>query len=127
MSWESKVVWSEGLFLQPHHFQQNDRYVESLVSGVARGVAPYAWGVSRLEIDQELLKLGKFAVKSCAGLTPDGAVFRAPEVEDHPPALDVPAQLRAPWLDGLPAGAAPAVGADVRTVSVGGEVLAYVW
>ena len=31
MSWTSKVVWSEGLFLRPHHLQQSDRYLESLV------------------------------------------------------------------------------------------------
>ena len=90
MSWENKVLWQEGLFLQPHHFQQHDRYVESLVAGVATGVAPYAWGVRELTLDDELLKLGKIAVKSCAGLTPDGAAFRVPQTEDHPPALDVP-------------------------------------
>ena len=33
MSWFSKVAWKEGLFLQPHHLQQNDRYVEKLVEG----------------------------------------------------------------------------------------------
>lgn len=94
MSWESKVVWSEGLFLQPHHFQQHDRYVEALVSQVAGAVAPYAWGLRELTLDEELLKLGKIAVKSCAGITPDGAPFRAPQVEEHPVALDVPEQVK---------------------------------
>lgn len=94
MSWDSKVLWTEGLFLQPHHFQQADRYTEALVAGLARRVAPYAWGVSQLEIDQEVLKVGQFAVKSCAGLTQDGTVFRVPGSEDHPPALDVPADIK---------------------------------
>lgn len=94
MSWESKVVWSEGLFLQPHHFQQSDRYAEALVSGVARRSGPYLWGFSELEIDEEVLKFGKFAVTSCAGLTPDGAVFRVPQAEDHPPSLDVPLEIK---------------------------------
>ena len=48
MSWDSKVLWTEGLFLQPHHFQQADRYHEALVSGLARRIRPYAWGVSAL-------------------------------------------------------------------------------
>ena len=91
MSWESKVLWTEGLFLQPHHFQQADRHTEALIAGLARRIAPYAWGVSELEIDTEVLKVGQFALKSCAGLTQDGTVFRAPGAEDHPPALDVPA------------------------------------
>ena len=28
MSWRNKVVWSQGMFLQPHHFQQEARYTE---------------------------------------------------------------------------------------------------
>ncbi len=90
MSWDSKVLWTEGLFLQPHHFQQSDRYAEGLISGLARRLAPYLWGVNELEIDDEVLKVGQFAIKGAAGLTPDGAVFRVPQSEDHPPALEVP-------------------------------------
>jgi type VI secretion system protein ImpJ len=90
MSWESKVLWTEGLFLQPHHFQQADRYTEALVSGLARRVVPYGWGVSELDINDEVLKFGQFAIKGAAGLTPDGTVFRVPQSEDHPPALEVP-------------------------------------
>lgn len=94
MSWDSKVLWSEGLFLQPHHFQQSDRYMESLVAGLARRISPYAWGLTKLEIDEEVLKTGQFALKSASGLTHDGTVFRVPAVEDHPPALDVPETIK---------------------------------
>jgi len=94
MSWESKVLWTEGLFLQPHHFQQADRYVEGLIAGLARRVSPYAWGVSDLVIDEEALKVGQFAIKSASGLTQDGSVFRVPAAEDHPPALEVPSTVK---------------------------------
>ena len=94
MSWESKVLWTEGLFLQPHHFQQSDRYIEALVTGLARRILPYAWGVSTLEIDDAALKIGQFALKSVSGLTQDGTVFRVPSIDDHPPALDVPANTK---------------------------------
>ena len=94
MSWDSKVLWTEGLFLQPHHFQQSDRHTEALVAGLARRVTPYAWGVSELEIDDEVLKVGQFALKSCAGLTQDGTVFRVPQADDHPPALEVPETIK---------------------------------
>lgn len=90
MSWDSKVLWTEGLFLQPHHFQQADRYVEGLIGGLARRVTPYAWGVSALEIDHDVLKVGQFAIKSCSGLTQDGTAFQVPDSTNHPPALDVP-------------------------------------
>lgn len=94
MSWESKVLWTEGMFLQPHHFQQSDRYHEALVAGVSTRIAPYAWGLSNLEIDTELLKVGQFSLRFCSGLTPDGAVFRVPGFDDHPPALDVPSSIK---------------------------------
>lgn len=90
MSWDSKVIWSEGLFLQPHHLQQSTRYTEALVANVTRAAAPYPWGLTEFVLDDELLKLGKIAVKVCAGVTPDGASFRAPQNDAHPPAMDVP-------------------------------------
>lgn len=36
MSWNNRVVWSEGMFLRPQHFQQHDRYLETLVDGRCR-------------------------------------------------------------------------------------------
>lgn len=94
MSWESKVLWTEGLFLQPQHFQQADRYAEALVGGLAQRLTTYAWGVSQLEIDREVLKVGQFALKTVSGLTQDGTVFRVPDAETHPPALDVPSETK---------------------------------
>ncbi|MGD1881957.1 MAG: type VI secretion system baseplate subunit TssK [Paracoccaceae bacterium] len=90
MAWDSKVLWTEGLFLQPHHFQQADRHMEGLIGGLAEHLVPYGWGVGKLQIDEAALKTGQFAIESCEGLTPDGAVFRVPASDDHPPALDVP-------------------------------------
>ncbi|KIN70343.1 Type VI secretion protein, VC A0114 family [Sulfitobacter noctilucae] len=78
------------MFLQPHHFQQADRHKEALIAGLARRIRPYAWGLSALEIDEEVLKVGQFAIKTCSGLTHDGTVFRVPQVDTHPPALEVP-------------------------------------
>lgn len=94
MSWDNKVLWTEGLFLQPHHFQQADRYTESLIAGIARRTLPYSWGFSSLEIDEEALKVGKFSLKNCSGLTQDGTVFRVPQAEDHPPSLEVPENIK---------------------------------
>ena len=94
MSWDSRVLWMEGLFLQPHHFQQADRHVEAQIGGLARRAAPYLWGVSELEIDEEILKSGQFALRSVAGLTPDGASFRVPATDDHPPSLIVPETIK---------------------------------
>lgn len=94
MSWDNKVIWSEGLFLQPQHFQQADRHMEMLVAGLARHLPVYGWGFASLVIDDDLLRLGKIALKSCTGLTPDGAVFRVPQSDSHPVPLDVPPEIK---------------------------------
>lgn len=78
MSWTSKVAWTEGLFLRPQHFQQADRYAEALVEGRVGRVTPYPWGVTHLEIDTDLAQQGKFGLRRCAGVMPDGLPFDLP-------------------------------------------------
>ena len=46
MSWYSKVVWAEGLFLRPHHLQQSDRYLEHLVESRGSGTSRRTRGAS---------------------------------------------------------------------------------
>ena len=76
MSWNSKVGWTEGLFLRPQHFQQQDRYHENNLNARVSLITPYPWGISALEIDHDLAQQGKFAVRRCAGVMPDGMAFR---------------------------------------------------
>ena len=84
MGWENKVVWSEGLFLQPQHLQQQERYFDRLVRGSTAGLRPFGWGLTQLDIDTDLLALGKFAVRAIAGILPDGTPFSAPADVDCP-------------------------------------------
>ncbi len=90
MSWYSKVVWSEGLFLRPHHLQQNDRYLENLVEARVRGITPYPWGFSVLEIDRDLAQQSKFGLRRAAGVMPDGTPFSMPDTSPLPAPIDVP-------------------------------------
>lgn len=92
MSWHSKVVWSEGLFLRPHHLQQSDRYLENLLESRVRHVTPYPWGFSHLEIDRDLAQQSKFAVRRAAGIMPDGTPFAIPDGSPIPAPIDVPEQ-----------------------------------
>ncbi len=90
MSWYSKVVWREGLFLRPHHLQQSDRYLERLVESRARHVTPYPWGFSHLEIDFDLAQQSKFSLRRAVGVLPDGTPFDVPGDSPLPPPIDVP-------------------------------------
>ncbi|WP_406858303.1 type VI secretion system baseplate subunit TssK [Alsobacter sp. KACC 23698] len=90
MSWHSKVVWREGLFLRPQHLQQNDRYHERLVESRTRHISPYPWGFSHLEIDRDLAQQSKFALRRAVGVMPDGAPFDVPGGSPPPAPIDVP-------------------------------------
>jgi len=89
MSWYSKVVWSEGLFLRPHHLQQNDRYLENLLESRVRHVTPYPWGFSHLEIDRDLAPQSKFSLRRAAGIMPDGTPFSIPDNSPLPAPVEV--------------------------------------
>lgn len=90
MSWYSKVVWAEGLFLRPHHLQQNDRYLEHFTRTRVRHATPYPWGFSHLEIDRDLAQQSKFSVRRAAGVMPDGTPFDIPTDSPLPDPIDVP-------------------------------------
>jgi len=87
VTWTNRVVWSEGLFLKPHHFQQQDRFIEHLIDAI-RGVGiPHPWGLTRLSIDRDLLALGKVAVTEVTALLPDGTPVDAPASDPLPSPL----------------------------------------
>lgn len=79
-----KVIWSEGMFLRPQHFQQFDRYLEDQLVSRCRYLAPHSWGLTQLKFDDSLLALGKLAVVSAEGLFPDGTLFRVGYDPDRP-------------------------------------------
>ena len=46
-----KPVWSEGVLVSQHHFQQQDRYHEELLRDRVSALAHYDWGITTIEID----------------------------------------------------------------------------
>ena len=89
MSWRNKVVWSEGMFLRPQHFQQFDRYVQSYVDSRAQPGQSDDWGFAELELDEEALALGRISIAKARGVFPDGTPFDIPGQDQPPPALEV--------------------------------------
>ena len=94
MSWYSKVVWSEGMFLRPQHFQQQDRYLEAFIRQSCSVLRPYDWGMAELTLDREALALGKIALTTARGLLPDGTPFDIPDRDPPPAAIDIEADVR---------------------------------
>lgn len=94
MTWRSKVVWSEGLFLRPQHFQQETRYLEHFVELRSGYLRPYAWGFTELSLDADMLRIGKLGVASARGVMPDGTPFCVPEDDAPPQPLEIGENVR---------------------------------
>jgi type VI secretion system protein ImpJ len=94
MSVSNKVVWSEGLFLQPQHFQQQDRYFERYVETRCQALAGHSWGFTEIEIERDFLTIGKFGLKRLAGVFPDGTPFQMPDDAPVPAPIDVDGNVR---------------------------------
>lgn len=90
MSWYSKVAWKEGLFLQPQHLQQADRYLEHLVQARTRDITPYPWGVTSLRFNKDMAQQGQVALLQTSGIMPDGTPFDAPGTGPLPLPVPVP-------------------------------------
>lgn len=94
MTQNNKVVWSEGLFLRPQHLQQHERYLERFVELRAGALRPYTWGFTELELETDLLAVGKLGIKRARGVFPDGTPFAMPGDDPLPPPLDVDGNWR---------------------------------
>jgi type VI secretion system protein ImpJ len=81
MTHRNKVIWSEGLFLRPQHMQQQERYFERYVELRAGALRPHAWGFEELELETDLLAIGKLGIRSARGVFPDGTPFAMPDNE----------------------------------------------
>ncbi len=80
-----KVLWSEGLFLTQHHFQQFDAFHEQDRSFLSRVLVQFPWGASHLVIDAEAVNNRMFSLSEFEGIMPDGTTVRAPSIDDPPP------------------------------------------
>ena len=123
MRWDNKVMWAEGMFLRPQHFQQAERYQERLTRDALRWTRPLGFGFGALEVDEGLLKTGVVALSRAAGVLPDGTVFDAPGADDHPRPLEPPSDLRGAVLHlALPIRRAGAVDASLDEAEGAGAV-----
>ena len=62
-----RVVWTEGMFLRPQHFQQLERHWEQYVALRCLPLQGCWWGFDALALDRELLSLGKVALRAASG------------------------------------------------------------
>ncbi len=83
----TKILWGEGLFLRPQHFQRQDSYVESLTKRSLLASNPFAWGVRDLDLDIESLKNGVLRFNRISAIFSNGDFFTAPDTDQLPAPL----------------------------------------
>lgn len=91
---DHRVVWYEGIFMRPQHFQQQERFLERQAAERLAATVSCAWGFTELVIDDARRRMGRVAVTRAAGLFPDGTAFGWPDRDAAPPDFVVPADMR---------------------------------
>jgi type VI secretion system protein ImpJ len=83
----ARVVWAEGMYLAPHHFQAQRRHAEHEAARLVDALFPFAWGLSAVALDEDALGTGVLALAHARGLLPDGTPVHVPDADAAPPPL----------------------------------------
>lgn len=89
MNHSHKVLWGEGLFLRPQHFQRQDRYHEMRLHQIALALNAHCWGVSSLQIDRDALSNGTLRILELSAIFQDGEIYKAPDGDDLPDPVEL--------------------------------------
>jgi type VI secretion system protein ImpJ len=84
----TKPVWSEGMYLGPHHFQAQSRYFEDSLNFVTMSLWRDAYGFAGLQFDSDALRNGTLALTHARGLFEDGLAFDLPGSDAAPTPRD---------------------------------------
>ena len=76
-----KVLWGEGLFLRPQHFQLQDAYHEQRLNHIIQASLPFAYGIQSIEFDETQLGMNILALSRIKMVWQDGEIYRAPELD----------------------------------------------
>jgi type VI secretion system protein ImpJ len=80
----SKIVWSEGMQLGPHHFQAQAAYFEDALQFATASLWFESYGMVGYELDTEALRNGTVSLVHARGIFPDGLIFHMPDEDPLP-------------------------------------------
>ncbi|ASI23739.1 TPA: type VI secretion system baseplate subunit TssK [Aeromonas salmonicida] len=89
MSSRNRVIWREGLFIKPQHFQQQQRHSEYALHARLSALSDYFYGLQSLAINEDYLGFGRIALVGATGILPDGTVFNIPNDDVLPAPLEI--------------------------------------
>lgn len=85
----SKVVWSEGMYLAPQHFQAQSRSFEDLIQFSTTSLWFEPYGFVDYQLDEAALQNGILALRFARGIFPDGLLFHMPAADQAPPERNI--------------------------------------
>lgn len=85
----NRILWGEGMFLRPQHFQQQELFTERAISQVLRQIHANPWGVRKVEFDADALRAGLLRVNALDLVFQDGMHASAPGSEPLPAARNL--------------------------------------
>lgn len=85
----NRILWGEGMFLRPQHFQQQALFTEQAIAQLSHQIHAYPWGVRKVEIDIEALRAGQVCVNALELVYQDGVYVNAPGNEPLPAARNL--------------------------------------
>ncbi|MFM5082131.1 type VI secretion system baseplate subunit TssK [Aeromonas veronii] len=89
MSSRNRVIWREGLFIKPQHFQQQQRHSDYALHARLSALSDYFYGLQSLAINEDYLGFGRIALVGATGILPDGTVFNIPNDDVLPTPLEI--------------------------------------
>lgn len=84
-----RILWGEGMFLRPQHFQQQSIHQEWLVGQLLQLQHIYPFGMKRLIIDEAALAIGSLRLERATAILPDGTFLNIPANDPPPPVRDL--------------------------------------
>lgn len=81
----TRVVWSEGMYLGPHHFQVQNRYFEDSIRHSIEQLWYEPWGLLSFKLDHDAIRNGRISLLDAHGVFEDGLVFDMPATDSPPP------------------------------------------
>ncbi|HEX4809369.1 MAG TPA: type VI secretion system baseplate subunit TssK [Bryobacteraceae bacterium] len=96
----SRIVWSEGMYLGPHHFQAQSKYFEDAIHFSTASLWFSPFGLLGYELNAESLRNGTLLLTHARGIFEDGLTFDMPSSDPLPEPKQIE-QLFPPTADSL--------------------------
>ena len=85
----NSLLWGEGLFLRPHHFQRMESQFHESLKLAESWATPNCYGIHRIQIEPDALANWRVAFSACHLRLADGTQLRFPE-DCHLSAVAIP-------------------------------------